>query len=367
MPRSRRALSLVLSLAFALGSACAAPATANPKETPMRLRQVAIMDPNGYERPMPSGTLLIPDGWTASGGIYYDRQNLCVEGPNVNWQALSPDGTQRLAALPNFGWYANTQGTLHPMGCPPLPFTAIGQVAESVVSAWPQAQILSLESDPDIAAHLARFIVESLGEPYMKSWSEQAEVRFSFVENGRPMRGILSLQANFAFTRSVMGISMGLPPLDTVGGGTTSVFAYTAPEAAYNEGPFRLAILNWRADPEWSARTLANRRENFNRSQAIIRDLVDKQLETSRYVSDLSQRRFNDNWEAGARQNREFGELLKGVETWDADVPGGTVELPAQYPHAWQLEDGSFVLSDDPNFDPNRDLKVRAKRLKTTR
>lgn len=362
MPRTRFALAALATLL-----ACAAPAPASSQETPMRLRPVAIMDANGYDQPMPSGTLLIPDGWNTSGGIYYDMQNLCIEGPNVNWQAVSPDGAQRLAAMPNFGWYANTQGTPHPMGCPALPFSTIAQVAEYIVASYPQGRVESLESDPAIAAHLAKFVVEMAGDPSMKSWSEYAEVRFTYSDRGQPMRGIMAVQAGFSYSRSLIGLSMGLPPFETIGGGTTSVFAYTAPVGSYDEGPFRLALLNWRPDAEWSARTFAARRENFNRAQAVIREQVKIQLETSQYIADLNQRSFNERWEAGVRNTRETGELLRGVETWDADVPGGSVELPAQYPHAWQLEDGSFVLSEDANFDPNRDMQVKAKRLSTTR
>jgi hypothetical protein len=62
------------------------------------------------------------------------------------------------------------------------------------------------------------------------------------------------------------------------------------------------------------------------------------------------------------RNQREFGEAIRGVETY-ADRNGGTVELDHTYNHAWQLDDGSYVLTDDNFFEPYRDLGLSGERL----
>jgi hypothetical protein len=69
--------------------------------------------------------------------------------------------------------------------------------------------------------------------------------------------------------------------------------------------------------------------------------------------------------ESADRRAREFGELLRGVETYrDADAPGGQVELSHMYDHAWRMKDGTYVLTNDASFDPWRDLRVEGEKLK---
>ena len=67
------------------------------------------------------------------------------------------------------------------------------------------------------------------------------------------------------------------------------------------------------------------------------------------------------------RSSRETSEAIRGVETYDVPYHGGTVQLDSTYERAWQLPDGSYVLSNDALFDPGRDLGVDATRLEVTK
>jgi hypothetical protein len=66
------------------------------------------------------------------------------------------------------------------------------------------------------------------------------------------------------------------------------------------------------------------------------------------------------------RTQRETIESIRGVETYNDPHYGGTVQLSNQYQHAWQLRDGSYVLTDDVNFDPNRAFGVQGTLLQRT-
>jgi hypothetical protein len=63
------------------------------------------------------------------------------------------------------------------------------------------------------------------------------------------------------------------------------------------------------------------------------------------------------------RTQRESIESIRGVETYNDPHYGGTVQLSNQYQHAWQLRDGSYLLTDDPNFDPAR-LNLQGTKLR---
>ncbi|MBX3707948.1 MAG: hypothetical protein KF911_15050 [Pseudomonadales bacterium] len=86
--------------------------------------------------------------------------------------------------------------------------------------------------------------------------------------------------------------------------------------------------------------------------------------ETNDYIARLRQETWNAQQESADRRVREFGELMKGVETYrDASGPGGQTELSAHYSHAWRLNDGTYVLTNDAAFDPWRDLNLEGKKL----
>jgi len=63
------------------------------------------------------------------------------------------------------------------------------------------------------------------------------------------------------------------------------------------------------------------------------------------------------NMVAGANQSH-FGadQLVRGVQTFRDPTTGGTYELSNQYNHAWLNGSNEYVMSEDPNFNPNGKL-----------
>jgi len=70
-------------------------------------------------------------------------------------------------------------------------------------------------------------------------------------------------------------------------------------------------------------------------------DILDMQMDSWR-----RQQGSND------RGQREFSETMREVETYNEPYYGGTVELDNNYDRAFQLDDGTNVLTNDPSFDP---------------
>jgi hypothetical protein len=56
--------------------------------------------------------------------------------------------------------------------------------------------------------------------------------------------------------------------------------------------------------------------------------------------------------------NAAFGadQLIRGVQTFRDPSNGATFELSNQYDHAWLNGSNEYVMSDDPNFNPNGKL-----------
>jgi len=66
------------------------------------------------------------------------------------------------------------------------------------------------------------------------------------------------------------------------------------------------------------------------------------------------------NRQAGANQ-AVWGadQITRGVETYRNPATGATYELSNQYGHAWVNGNNEYVLSDDPNFNPQGALNGR--------
>jgi hypothetical protein len=100
--------------------------------------------------------------------------------------------------------------------------------------------------------------------------------------------------------------------------------------------------------------------ENRRRAQIIAQSNAE--------IARIRQETWNTQQESTDRRAREFGELMRSVETYDdANAPGGQVQLSNLYDNAWRLNDGSYVLSNDVNFEPYRELGPRRTTVQATR
>ncbi|UCF20121.1 MAG: hypothetical protein JSU87_01555 [Gemmatimonadota bacterium] len=53
------------------------------------------------------------------------------------------------------------------------------------------------------------------------------------------------------------------------------------------------------------------------------------------------------------RLSREFSEYIRRVETYVDPVAGRDVQLPSAYDEAWVSSSGEYILSNNPNLNPN--------------
>jgi len=49
----------------------------------------------------------------------------------------------------------------------------------------------------------------------------------------------------------------------------------------------------------------------------------------------------------------EFGECVRGVETYRDPYLGRDVQLPSDFEHVWVSRSGEYVLSHEAQYDPN--------------
>jgi len=334
----------------------------------MRAQMVQIMDMNGFERPLPAVFGFIPVGWKTQGGIHWGQQYMCTNGYNFNWTAKSPDGAQTVAILPQAKWETNNYGAAPGTpGCGSAPITSVQQYLQQVVGSMRQgARVTGYRPRPDLAAkfqHLNMATPSAMGE--MRTWVEAGEAQFAFNDQGRDMRGVVAATAVFSLMRTTaMGPGQ---TMDALTGYAFPGFAATAPSGQFNMQFAEIIRQSFLPNPAWEAQIS---RHNSAISRVAAQEIGKRAkiiAETNDYIGLLRQQTTDMRAKSDERRQREFGEVIKGVETYsDDNAAGGQVELSSMYDHAWRLNDGSYVLSNDANFESYRDLGVEGKPLERT-
>jgi hypothetical protein len=294
---------------------------------------------------------------------------LCTNGYNFNWFARSADGLQTVAILPQEKWESNNYGAgPSSPGCPSASISSMQQYLEMVVSRlWPGARMTDSRPRPDLAAQLRNLnqaTPTAMGE--MRTWVEAGEALVTYNDGGRDMRGVVVVSAAFSLMRT-RGISPG-QSMDALTGFAFPGFAASAPSDQFSLQFAETIRQSFLPNPAWQAE-ISRHNAAISRSAAEeIRKQGKAISEYNDYVSLLRQQVSDARASSDERRQREFGEVIKGVETYDdVNAPAGQVELSSLYDHAWRLNDGSYVLSNDPGFEPFRDLGVEGRRLERTR
>jgi hypothetical protein len=105
----------------------------------------------------------------------------------------------------------------------------------------------------------------------------------------------------------------------------------------------------------------------YNKYVQLVEYLIKAQIqqihnvgEFSRKLSQISDEIREDNLKSwydrqavGDRIAEDFSQYVRGVDEYYDPIEGRPVELPAGYDNAWSNANGEYIISDNPNFNPN--------------
>ena len=329
----------------------------------LRFDPAVIVDAHGFDQPIGAVTLFIPHGWRTQGGVEWSSQYLCTNGYAINWQASAPDGSASVAILPQTGWGMSNYGAgPHTPGCMQAPYTNVRQYIEALLAHWkPGARPLDYRVREDVRQSLGvADSVTPMPAGQVRMWVEAGEILFAFNEGGRDMRGSLAAAVVFNHTRS----DFGTGPMEALNGTALPAYGVTAPNGQLDLGFFEAIRRSIKMNPRWEQLIAGH---NARIGQVALEESRKRSEIISRSNAEIARIR-QDAWssyqESADRRAREFGEAIRGVETYhDPDAAGGTVELSHLYDNAWRLTDGTYVLTNDASFEPYRDLQIEGRRL----
>jgi len=365
-------ISLSAAAAAALLLA-ASPGARAAGDSAFRVQRVEIIDARGFERPMVAVTMLVPADWRVQSQVEWP-QLPCTKPYHVRLQARAADGVGGLDLYGGHGWGSSNTGAI-PAGCPPAQITS----AQAYLQGWvqqqrPGARVLDYRPRPE----RSRSNQYATGTGSIRTSVDTGQAVIAYTHNGVAMREVLAVAVSVGVSQMA---APGMPTMVTMQGESLGVLAWRLAEkdlsAAEQLKRFDAMWATYTTQPEWKSRIDAGTNQMARDNQRTGERIGQIQAEGSRQtlnevarrgelarqsreeIADIHARGQRDRAATDDRMHRESVRTVREVEHYrDPPGPGsrGVVELSNHYRHAWKLKDGSYVLTDDQNFDPQRTL-----------
>ncbi len=344
------------------------------------LERLRVMDPTGFAQPMEAYSILVPKGWKSQGGITWQVGNPCmVEAIRNRVSVTSPDGNMSLEIYPVQQWewwddqlmlqtYQQRQQDPLTRRCPIAQPMDAGQFLQGPMAQEMGAQVLSVEPNEEMNAVL---------QQQARSANQQFQQAGVNVEN-RPSAAIGTLRfpdGSGGIALCSIGMTVAWMPNYMTGGQSASYtcqadqkVAVRCPAGKEAEAKKLLSsvMASFRVNPQWQNGV----QQMFNNVAAVEQRETMKrariQREAMNYSADLQQRTWEEGQASRDRIAEGWSQTLRGVETW-RDANGGSIELTGGYNEAWSRPDGSYILSNNPLFDPNVAFQEDWKKLEKGR
>jgi hypothetical protein len=334
----------------------------NPQSHSYRMKMAQILDSQGFERPIPSASLLIPVDWQSQGATTWNLKDKC-NGVQTHLLVSSPDG-HAFERFPVYHWVwaddpAFLQATFAQnakMGahaCDAMaPMGAQEYLQRNLAKLRPGAQLVGFEP--------AAKLMEALREQAQQT--EEGARRFN-----------LKQQVKYDAIRARLKYSVdGKPMEECILAGTfiTGTFGpmqkWSYNCVAYSGGQraplgtldgsaklFELIASTFRTNPDWQARIAKNALAMQQIHLKGIRDRAGIAAKSADDTRKTQQQMYENRQNAQDQNSTQFSQYIRGVETYKNPTPGETVDLDSNYGYAWVNNRGEYLLSDLAGFDPN--------------
>ena len=235
---------------------------------------------------------------------------------------------------------------------------------QNILSALPAgSNVVSVEPFPELN-EIAR---KQLGLPPNEGGSgggtrtEAVRARVEFQKDGKPLEGWATVVVVTRAFPQGRGAFYDCHAID--------VMALRAPKGKLdaNDKLFKVMISSLRTEPRWqsySGNFIAKLYQAEAQKEATIDGIIanfQRQVAATIMGVVANQQQGSYNSAFAADQN------IRGVQTFRDPTSGKTMELSNLYDHAWLNGSNEYVMSDDPNFNPNRQLSGNWSQLQAVR
>ncbi len=317
-----------------------------------QMQRVLGVDGQGFKQPVPAFAVMVPQGWQPRGGVFWNVQDRCNPyGYLFNWAAMSPDERYGVAVLPAMRWITTDHAQGQP--CPVLRVnSARDALAQMIGQMQPDAQMIDYRPRPDFLHEmgLQPSQTDLGGGAWAKIHVDAGEALFGFNnDQGQPMR-------------MTVGLAIVVNETFMPGGGVTADFRFLqgqslpawlafAPDGELNMQIAEQMRKSVQINPEWQNR-ITQHQSKINKDNARTQtNIANINRETSEYVSKLSREGHENRMRALDRSGEAFSNVISDRELW-RDSDGSKLNAPMGGDNMWRLDNGNYVSTNDPNFNP---------------
>ena len=319
----------------------------------LRVRRAQVIDEQAPFGRTAAFSTVLPVDWKTEGGVQWRPAGGCAQGPSIGWGAKSSDERYSLALLPNTSWgWSNSEVKT---GCFQADFADAAQALEFYVSQAQDIQIrLDAATRPPQLQEFARQLQAKAQAGMLQgaqAWADAILVRGQAVEAGKTSDiAILAITTHW---RAAQPNGWG-GYFQSGGGAFEQVLILSTPEGELETGhpAFAMILNNFRVNPAWNqgvAQWWSRLRGERTRAWIAATDTAAK---TNASIGDLIHEGYRKRDGLRDAGQAETVEAIWGVETYA--TPDGDMAFSNAYEQAWRLDDGSYVLTNDAFFNPDR-------------
>ncbi len=318
---------------------------------------------------VPAFDLMIPSTWNIKGGVSFGGSpSGCYSDIfAIHLNASSADGSTVFAAGPDYSWqYADDPSVMKDLTdplrrapgvggkpCPVAkPMKAEDYIRQNILKLYPGGTtVVSVAPFPQ----LEEVVRKRQGLPPGSGntgavHTEAVRVRLAYQKDGKDMEDWVAVAV-------VVNVS-------TAGRGSfydshaTSLVAFSAPKGKLDENDKLFQVIIGSIQPE---------RQWLTYSSGIVSQLYQAQAQKLATINQMWSQFYSHAAQVinGETANAIRGadasafhadQNIRGVQTFRDPTTGQTQELSNLYDHAWQNGSNEYIMSNDPNFNPNQQL-----------
>lgn len=333
--------------------------SANDNTRVLKLKKLTYIDQQGTG--LEAFNFLMPSDWQFQGGITWLLDNPMMPAI-TSFRVFNPKGTEEYEVFPShcYFWTNNPgQMSLFPPGSKYFgstvkqPVTAMDALRSIVIpehrNQVADFQIVKEENFAELAQALTAGKQSPLNAP-----PSGARIRVTYTKNGVPMEEEfwtvveqinIPIQSMFAtytntlwYVNYIMSFKAEKGKLDA----STNIFS--------------TILTTFKVNPQW-----------FAKYSHVIEYLAQQQIqrihsigEFSRMLSRMSDQMSDEQLQQFEKRNSVYDEvaqkhsdMILGIDRYYDPHEGRQVELPSGYNHAWSNNNGEYIVTDNPNFNPN--------------
>ena len=339
------------------------------------MKLVKAVDQYGFERPMPSASMLIPTDWQSQGGTTWNIKDKC-NGIQTNLRTSGPDG-RGVEVFPAFNWVwaddpkplqatAAQTARIGSRPCDVMPPMSAGDFLRRNLNRYrPNAKLAGLEPAPklmDMLQQRARQN-EQAGAQYNLKQSIRPDVikgRVRYSLNGQAIEEWIIAAT---IVTGTLGPSYNARNMQMGQSYTYQCAAYVTGERApegqldSSEKFFELVAGTYRPDPQWQAKVSAHALAMQQIHLKGVRDRAAIVSKNAEDIRNIQRQSYENTQQAEDHRSEQWAQTMRGVETYRNPSTGETVELSNLYGHAWVNNRGEYLLSDQGSLDPSVTFK----------